>query len=213
MPPKVDKPTFSMFFAGQGSGKTHMIKHIIVEKMKKKKFSYGIVFCSPSTKADGDYDYLPSEYVYTYDFEKRLARMKKLQERNRGKPAFLILDDVIGQINLNLPVWQELCGQFRHHNITILCAIQYITKVPPLFRSTTDYAFIFKQSDLDVVKMLYSLYGNEGFENAAAFRKYITDNTKDYMMIKVDRKASADSKDKFTTYRAPAVIITGEIKY
>ncbi len=62
------------------------------------------------------------------------------------KNAFLILDDCVGSVNFNSPLWDKLATTARQYNITIMITFQRFKKCPPVIRQNSEYIFVKRQT-------------------------------------------------------------------
>lgn len=176
-------PSIMIFSASPKSGKSFLIKDIIYKLASEGKIDHGLVFTN--TSFNHDYSYLPDRVVSQYD-ENRLKRFIKYQkervEMGKPKSAFLILDDILGSINLNAPLWQMLFSQYRHFHITIFLSTQYIYRVGTVSRECATYAFMFQQRTFRSLQALYETYG-QMCETFNEFKAIIMNNCKDYQVL------------------------------
>lgn len=140
-------PSISLFIAEPRSGKSYLIKYIMYNLAKKKKIKQGIVFC-PTNDMNNNYDYIDSSYIFPIYKEEYLKKYLEVLKTNTSIPSFLIFDDCIGSVKWNSPLIEHLFSCYRHYNLTILVATQYIYKIPPVIRECATYAFIFYVSNV-----------------------------------------------------------------
>ena len=94
-------PQISVFLGKPKKGKSWALRWAVLKNtIDKKIFKYGIVFTR--TKFNGDYDWLPDEYVYEdYDpmvLQQYLDGLKQLSEEEL-EPSFIIFDDITTRSN------------------------------------------------------------------------------------------------------------------
>jgi hypothetical protein len=194
----IETPCVSLFIGNPGSGKSFMIKNLIYQSCYSKKFDYIVVFCN--TGFDNAYDFLNEKYVHENYNSDVLEKILKIQIENQNLKCLLIFDDVIGSINFNTPIWKKIITQYRHYNMSIFLAVQYIKDINPRIRTCASYVFVFYTEVRKVLKELYDLYG-QSFSNENAFKDFIISKTKDYNTILINTKLS-DNK-RFLQYKAP----------
>lgn len=78
-----------------------------------------------------------------------------IQKQNQDKPAFIIYDDCLPQKAFKSEIFTNLITQYRHYNITVIIATQYIYKVPPTLREGTTYTAIFLQSTRRSIQAIF----------------------------------------------------------
>lgn len=199
---KNDFTNFILILGPPMSGKTHLIKYMITDLFKNKKLDYGLVFCK--TSFNNSYNFLPEKYIhndYNEEVIKNLLRIQIQQKENgNSKKAFIIFDDVLGSINLNSNFITELFTEYRHYNLTILFATQYLLKIPPLIRECQNN-FICLGGNTD--KTMKSVFENfmQDFKDYKTCREFILKYTKDYNYILVKKNEPLESK--YTVNKAP----------
>lgn len=182
-------PSISILSAAPRSGKTFLIKDIIYKLASEGRIDHGLVFTG--TAFNRNFDYLPTEIVSGYD-EEKLKRFLKYQkdmiEKGNPKDAFLILDDILGYINLYSPLWTMIFSQYRHFRITIFLATQYIYRVSTVSRECATYAFIFQTGTNKSLTALYETYGLL-FDKKEQFKDLINEVCVDYRCLMVVNNA------------------------
>lgn len=188
-----ETPAVFLFTASPKSGKSVMIKYLLYKMLKVKRFNYGIVFSS--TAFNNDYSFMPEEFVHsTFDEEIIKNLMMKQRSRGTGK-AFVVFDDILGDLKLTSNLMIKLLSTYRHYNISIFLATQYLYKVPPTIRECYTYAFIFRQTNMRSIDVLRETYFIE-FKNKHEVQQYIGKHTKDYQVIVVSVGESQEKKYK-----------------
>lgn len=152
------KPPFEavvMAFIGEPrSGKSTLMKKIMHYYDLHKYFHFGLVISGSAF--NGDYDFLPTKCVwdkwdeerlkaYIQVLEDRASSMHKAKKGDKLPASFLILDDLLGQIN-NSDWFKSFLARYRQYNITVMIAAQYAAEAKgcsTLFRSVCDLAFMF----------------------------------------------------------------------
>lgn len=182
----MDTPPQLMFIVGSpGKGKSVYIKNLIYDLTTQGKLHYGIVMCP--TIFNGAYDYIPEDYRYaSYDedvIRKLMKGQKKLRESDIEKQAFIIFDDCIGTAEWNSKLMKELCTTYRHLRITVIIATQYSYSIPPLIRSCTSVAIIFKPPNEPQVKALLQCFFHDYSDVADLKQEF--DKLQKYEFIRV----------------------------
>lgn len=141
-------PFLTVCFGKVGSGKTSFIKYVCHQL--ESEFDY--VLCISPTGFSDSYNFLPEECVkQNYSDDMVLDMMKYQKEKKKKqklKNALLILDDILGSINIRSDkVLEKLITTFRHYNISIIITTQYPLKIPPYVRANLFYAVFFQQSN------------------------------------------------------------------
>ena len=222
-PMPIETPSIVLLCAAPRSGKSYTIRWLLTTLAMAGKFDYGVVF-STSGKVNGDYDYVPQQYVHAEYTDEKLAAILRHQDKRRSlrppssglkgqgsnlptkvrecPPMFLVFDDMTGQVNMNSKVFTRLITSYRHYNITLFFAAHLITRVSTVFRECCRYAFIFKQNTSRSVDSLW----NEFFQDIPRdqLKEFIDEYTaRKYSYLKVQCDAGADD-GRYTTGQAPA---------
>jgi hypothetical protein len=103
-------PLIYLFVGKCASGKSVAIKNLIYNYSKLNYFKFGIAIV-PS-KFNSGYDYLPDKYVIeSYDeayLKNYFNKLREFKKKSGFIPTnFLILDDILGSINLYSSWWQH----------------------------------------------------------------------------------------------------------
>jgi len=181
----LNKPFFLIIAGKPGSGKSHLIKFIMMinhPNYSNDPFEYGIVFTK--TKFNGNYDdYIPDKLVHCMYNEQILANLLKMQADTQGAHrAFLILDDCLEERAFRSQLFTDLCTQFRHYNISFILSTQYIYKVPPTLRECSTGAIMFRQTTDASMDALWRSFG-QWFGKCQDFKQYLLENTGDHKFI------------------------------
>ena len=198
-----------IFIAGSpGAGKSHLIKFLVYTYAKQFNYIYSIC----PTKYDGDYDYLPDKFVLDIYNEEFIEKLIDIQQSNNKKRVLLILDDILGSINFDKPLWQKITTRYRHLNISIIIATQYCKKIPILFRQCVSFAIIFRQNILHSFKGLYEYFGNE-YGRFEDFKIFIMKYCEGYQTIIWSRDGYSRLKNNhYKRFTAPKCIPQFKIK-
>lgn len=188
---KLDLPCNSILVGMTKSGKTHLLKCLI--GIHADFFNYGVCFCS--TSFNGDYRYLPDEYIYEdYDEDVVINIMrnqrKYVDDYNEGKikkipEAFIIIDDQLGILELHKKnnMFDILFSKSRHLHISVFLSIQVCSYLSTTIRANSMYVFItvIKNSS---VRMMYEV--SRGFRTQNDFEDFLDRNCKDYRVVMFD---------------------------
>lgn len=142
------------------SGKSHLIKYLVYQSYIKDQFDFYLVVTG--TKFNGSYqEFINKKFVHNYSekiIKKLLKKSAQWKENEVDVRTLLILDDVLGESNFNDGLFTKLINNYRHYNISMIIASQYINKIPPNFRSNVKYAFIFNQTTERALTAAYDSY-------------------------------------------------------
>lgn len=205
MQPLVKPNSLILFAASSRSGKSHLIKHLLMDMLASKQVKFGLVFCA--TKFNGSYDFIDSKYVIGgYDEEtlkRYIDKLKEFHAKNGYFPNnFIVFDDLIGLIK-NTRYLDNILSTYRHYNITLFVSTQYVNKLSPLFREQATYCFIFKQHTKRSIEALFDSYGAQLFDKYVDWKKYLDAYTPKHHALMYDSTQDA-MEDRFLVYKAPA---------
>ena len=203
-------PFFLILSARPASGKSFLIEYLMLlnnEEYNKDPFKYGL--CLTNTSFNGQYNkFIPDEFIHpSLDLsliDNLMAIQKTQIEANGSAPrAFLILDDCLSVKAFNSQTFLSLSTQFRHYNISIIVATQYIYRVPTTFRECATHAAMFKQTTMRSITALYESYGSS-FNSVKEFAKYLADNLGDYKFILFYSNSNREKiEDLYPVFKAP----------
>ena len=186
-------PGLYLLIAPPGSGKTSLIRFEIFKGAQKKTYNFVFIF----TSTPDDYnDIINSDYIYTRFSEDSLARIMKFQKDNPGCRILLIFDDMVGAMNFNSDLINQLVTQYRHYNLGVVIATQYCKKIPPTTRESCTKAFILGLNSRDAFKACFESFG-QVFQKLNVFQNYIEKNTMNHNFIVIDNK-TRDPNLRFT---------------
>jgi len=213
------KPPCLIVVAGKSKrGKSYLIKYMITMLCLNKKFKFGLVFCK--TKFNCGYDFIEDNKViegYKEDILKNYlqalqkygeehpltAKQKAYNIKTNIPPSFIIFDDIIGQMDLNAGFMSEFITTYRHYNITLIIATQYLHKVPVLFREQADICVMFYQNTKKSIDACYENYGQE-FDNAKKFKNFLIEKTSKPYHCLIYIEDGDDINTKYMEYKAPS---------
>lgn len=148
-------------------GKSHLIRYIMHEKMKK--FSYGIVFTQTSHNPK-NFDYIPERFKHQGYKPDVLEALLEHQKKNMDKMAFVIFDDCISsESQWRSEVLVQACTQWAQFNLFIILSTQYARKIPPSIRENVSAAVIFYTKGKNTKVALYEAYGGD-YESVKDFQ-------------------------------------------
>ena len=162
-----------LFSGASNSGKSHLMRNIVSHQLKKGNPQAGL--CFTGSIGNGDYNFLPSQYVVNGYDEEILKKFVAFCEKNPNE-YFVIFDDLVGVVKFTSYLINFLTN-FRHRGISIYLSTQFITKIPPICRSQASYVFIFKPYTMRSIVATFESFGCK-FENVKDFKKFIEEHTK-----------------------------------
>ena len=199
-------PQICVFLGKPKMGQSWALRHqILKQTLDNKVFKYGIVFTK--TKFNGQYDYLPDDYVYdNYDpqiLQRYLDGLKELNE-NEKEPSFVIFDDIQGLLSSQDPTLTQLVSNHRHFKISVFFCFQYIygRASTPVLRECTTMAFLFNSKGKRTLEALFESFG-QLFENFKQFKEYYLACTKEKYTAMLYIADVDNIDENYLQYKAP----------
>lgn len=192
------------------SGKTHCMTWLLKNYLKYGAFDFGIIFTG--TKFSGQFSFIdnPNLIIAGYDvnvLRKFLRKLRDYRLANNGMPAkaFIIFDDMVGQVPWQTELIENLFTTYRWYGVSIFISTQYIYKVPPTVRTVTSYAFIWAQDNKRCYDAIYESFGM-AFDDYYDFKRVLDDAVKMQYRCLFYNQAEREIEKRFAQYLAPARI-------
>ena len=204
-------PLIYLFVGKPASGKSVAIKNLIYNYSKLNYFKF-ILAIVPS-KFNSGYEFLPDKYVIeSYDENYLKNYFNKLREYKK-KHGFipnncLILDDILGSINLYSSFWSHFFSTYRHYKTTIIFGSQTITgkgAISTLLRQVCNICVMYRNVFQDNIEQLYKAFGAL-MENQDEFTKVflnVTSNKYHGLLFCNDKEDKINSYYDYISEVAP----------
>jgi hypothetical protein len=204
---QIKLPCVNAYVGAPKSGKSWAIKHQVVSLLLQKKLQFGMVITG--TKFNGAFDFITNQnmVIAGYDeaiLKKYLRKLKEYRIANGNKPAsaFLILDDMLGQIPWETGIIIHMLSNYRHYGLSIFIATQYIYKISPTTRTVADYVFIWGQDNKRSYDAIYDSFGLM-FEDYNDFKRTLDAITEVEFQCMIYRKDKRKKEERYGYYKAP----------
>ncbi len=223
-PFEINLPGVLLLNSKPAGGKSHMLRYIFYRY--RHLFSYGICFSRTAFRA-GNLDYVPDfkgtpeDKAKYYNFKHMRwdpAKLQALLNKQAGFPdecrplAFVIFDDNISEKAMwEDPVFIDLVTMFRHYNVFVAIASQYINKVCTTCRECATDVGLFKMDSKRSIEAAYEAYGVE-FPDYKTFHAWLNANTTPPELHNCCWKDKANDRP-WRIVRAPAVIPEFRLEY
>jgi hypothetical protein len=207
-------------FVGKSErGKTHFMRWLIHDQMKFKHMPVKVGLVFVQTRFNRTFDFVPPDRVIQGYKQEVLQQYVQNVERliainGYAPPSFIVFDDLVGILNNETQWFINFIGTYRHYNITIYIAVQYLSgrhAISPIMREQTTAAILFNSKTTRTVTNLYESFG-QLFESRAAFQEYffnVTEPSKVGPYVAMVYFEREDVKEKnYVPMRAPAKIKT-----
>ena len=158
----IESDLFNIVMIGlMGQGKTSLIKSIVYECFKKKKYRYMLVFSSTGLQSD-NYEYLDDRFVhqeFDVDILKRFAQKHKrinTDANNLKIKSLIVLDDIICDEELQKRSVRTLIfgliTQYRHLGLSFIITSQTMRLLPLKYFSLSTHFIIFRNTVVRQIK-------------------------------------------------------------
>ena len=159
--------TLSIFAVRRCSGNTTLMLHLLNIQCKSKSFNWVLVI-SPTSFCEGVWSAVVGAEHVREEFDEDevsniLDQQQAIRSRGASNPGLLVLDDCLGHVPWNSPLWTRLACAGRHYQLTIWISSQYYYKLPPVLRSNADTLFIMGGHPDRVIKSIYDENGGAGW--------------------------------------------------
>lgn len=206
-------PAVYLCLARKYSGKTHLLKYIIANKIRSGELDYGIVICG--TNAGGGWDgIVPDKFIHQTYNEEVIIRLLKIQARNPHLRAFIVLDDIVGTVKRSARMIEKLATCGRHDNISLFICIQRLTNLSNTIRDNVDYAFFFKQPNKKNLETIYEEFGHTWDGDRDSFINFFKNNIHSYRALIINNMVQSNNPaDIYATMIAPAKYKIPKLEY
>lgn len=192
-------------------GKTNATRYLILKNALENarntaKYEFGIVFCGSSW--DGEYNFLPEEYVYPHYDEQILRQytegLEKLKSEGKRIPRnFVVLDDLVGLLNKHDPFLINWITKIRHYKTHCFLTAQHLkTGANTTLREVCTHAFMFNSKAFNTLQSLYENFG-QMFESFQEFKEVFLETTKEPYTAMLYIQDQDDVNKNYLQFKAP----------
>jgi GTPase SAR1 family protein len=184
-----------------GTGKSTLLKSILYNK--KDIVCDGIVLSGSESTNKFFQQFVPSHLIYDkYDPQAiaEFIRRQKYQMDPRCKTpcidkwSALVIDDCSDNTNVfKHPLQHTLFKNGRHLKMLYILSLQYALDVPPHIRTAVDGTFIFRETNLDVLKKIYSNYVGLIIPTFNDFKELMLRYTQNYTCIFINNAIQSNN--------------------
>lgn len=226
-------PSIWLLLGKPGQGKSHLIKFLLyyfsIDKHvpREKYFRFCAIFTGSAWTSDF-VDIVDKSCIVSLkrsdgtfaDGQVALQNYCNNLERMREKygplpPSCIICDDLVGLLDTNENQFAHFISTFRHLNVTIFLACQYLKKnIGPTVRECVNYFVLFGGLTTDNSnKALYETVGSSFFRSYREFLDYFQDAVaEDHTALLVDTR-QRDFRKNFITIKAPAQLPKAKLHF
>jgi hypothetical protein len=201
---KGKKPFLMTIFGKPGEGKSALAQYVVYEKFQQKAIDYVMVISNSSF--NDDWKFLPKKAIkkmWTPELAKQIADFQS--KKGRGH-LLVVLEDPVGSFPWEEKQVLQMIIMHRHLNISWIINVQYVYKLPPIYRECATYVAIFKQQTDRAKEALYLSYGGD-FPDKKEFYDLLSKSTGNYYFLFFEAPFQRWSKTKITPIAKNAKIV------
>lgn len=190
---KGKKPFLMCIFGKPGEGKSALAQYVVYEKFQQKAIDYVMVISNSSF--NDDWKFLPPKAikkVWTPELAKQITEFQKKPGRGH---LLVVLEDPVGSFPWEDKQVIQMVITHRHLNISWIINVQYVNKLPPIYRECATYVAIFKQQMDRAKEALFLSYGGD-FKDKKEFYELLQKSTGNYYFLFFEAPFQRWSKTK-----------------
>lgn len=177
---KGKKPFILTIFGKPGEGKSALAQYVVYEKFQQKAIDYAMVISNSSY--NDDWKWLPAKAIkkhWTKELANQITNFQKKPERGH---LLIVLEDPVGSFPWDDKQVLQMVITHRHLNISWIINVQYVNKIPPIYRECATYSAIFKQQTERAKEALFQSYGGD-FGTKKRFYEVLSQTTGNYYFL------------------------------
>jgi hypothetical protein len=192
---KGKKPFLMCIFGKPGEGKSALAQYVVYEKFQQKAVDYVMVISNSSF--NDDWKWLPPKAIKKLWTKELAEQITKFQSKKGRGHLLVVLEDPVGSFPWDDKQVIQMIIMHRHLNISWIINVQYVNKLPPIYRECATYVAIFKQQTDRSKEALYLSYGGD-FSNKKEFYELLNQSTGNYYFLFFEAPFQRWSKTKIT---------------
>ena len=184
------------FVAKTGSGKSHLVNHLLYKSMERGHFKWVFVFTQSKCNKEWS-DIVGPQNVYTKFDEVWLNELLKAQEIDVAKHGalhnngLLLFDDMIGAARWSSAISDKLASASRHFGLSVWITSQLFTKIPPMIRMNSAYMFILNSVGPKNAKQIHEEFAiRKQFPRSSDLEAYCEEGILNHGIIKIDNSGA-----------------------
>lgn len=192
---KGKKPFLMTIFGKPGEGKSALAQYVVYEKFQQKAIDYVMVISNSSF--NDDWKFLPKKAIkklWTPELAKQIVDFQS--KKGRGH-LLVVLEDPVGSFPWEEKQVIQMIIMHRHLNISWIINVQYVNKLPPIYRECATYVAIFRQQMDRAKEALFLSYGGD-FTSKKEFYDLLQKSTGSYYFLFYEAPFQRWSKTKIT---------------
>lgn len=152
-------------------GKTHFLKWLLYKGCTRERapFLFGLIFVRTKFKLSYRFHPESADNVKVFEgFSVEVLKQyvknleKRYKEQGYVEPSFIVFDDLAGVLSNETAWFQNFIATYRHYNITLFIAVQYLTGrkcISPIMREQTSACIMFNSKVKLTLTNLWQCYG------------------------------------------------------
>ena len=184
-------PSITLIYGPPGRGKSYLLRKMYENPPLNEYGQCAVDSVVVFTATPKDWIDIQKICVREWS-EEILAKLMRYQ-KNKKIPAHtvIILDDLLAKINYDTPLMTELFTRHRHYNLSVLIAVQNITKtIHPLVRGQVSRFICFEPPSLESCKKIYEAFCSSLWSSSREMYKKIKElnmlESHSYLVIDVN---------------------------
>jgi hypothetical protein len=190
---KGKKPFIMTIFGKPGEGKSALAQYVVYEKFQQKAIDYVMVISNSSY--NDDWKWLPSKAIKKHWTKDLADTIQKFQMKPERGHLLIVLEDPVGSFPWDDKQVLQMVITHRHLNISWIINVQYVNKIPPIYRECATYSAIFKQQTERAKEALFQSYGGD-FGDKKKFYRVLQETTGNYYFLFFEAPFQRWSKTK-----------------
>jgi len=190
---KGKKPFMMTIFGKPGEGKSALAQYVVYEKLQQKAVDYVMVISNSSFNED--WKWLPPKAIkklWTPELAETIVKFQTKPERGH---LLVVLEDPVGSFPWDDKKVLQMIITHRHLNISWIINVQYVNKIPPIYRECATYVAIFRQQTERSKEALFLSYGGD-FNDKKHFYSVLQNSTGNYYFLFYEAPFQRWSKTK-----------------
>ena len=152
------------------TGKTHLVKLLV----RRNAMLFNRIFWWSPTANLQNLDFLPRKSIRNEITETALNSLLNGQEKAPYISTLLVLDDVVGSLNMNSKIIERLATSPRHYGLTLILVSQNLKKIPVTLRDNAVSIFTAALKEHQITTM-HELQSN--FKSVNELKDYLSKYT------------------------------------
>jgi hypothetical protein len=192
-----DKHFVMSIFSMCGGGKSYLLQYILTKGAATKQFDHLLLFAN--TGFNGQYDYIPKEFVHS-NYDENILQQYMIIQKNaiaagKNSRGVIVFDDVLGDACFGSKTFLNLITQYRQYKLSVIICSQSISKIPCHIRDLSQYSCIFRFESKRAIENAYESFGVL-FNDINEYKQHLIKSTGDHKFLFYDKMKSTQGKEE-----------------